>query len=42
MRTSNNDFLDAPGTPARLLDARLHLLDRQLLDDVGRTRRHRR
>jgi hypothetical protein len=35
MMNSNNCFLDAPGTPARLLDARLHLLDRQLLDESG-------
>jgi hypothetical protein len=35
MMNSNNRFLDAPGTPARLLDARLHLLDRQLLDESG-------
>jgi sporulation protein YlmC with PRC-barrel domain len=35
MINSDNRFLDAPGTPARLLDARLHLLDRQLLDESG-------
>ena len=42
MTHSDNDFPDAPNPPGRLLDARLHLLDRQLLDDDGRTRRHRR
>jgi sporulation protein YlmC with PRC-barrel domain len=35
MIDSDNRFLDAPDTPARLLDARLHLLDRQLLDESG-------
>ena len=35
MMNSDNRFIDAPGTPARLLDARLHLLDRQLLDESG-------
>jgi sporulation protein YlmC with PRC-barrel domain len=35
MTHSDNDFLDAPKATGRLLDARLHLLDRQLLDDSG-------
>jgi hypothetical protein len=35
MTPSDNDFPDAPTTPGRLLDARLHLLDRQLLDESG-------
>jgi hypothetical protein len=32
MSTSRNDFPDAPRTRGRLVDARLHLLDRQLFD----------
>ena len=35
MTTSDNIFPDAPRPRGRLLDARLHLLDRQLLDDDG-------
>jgi hypothetical protein len=35
MTHSDNDFPDAPKPSGRLLDARLHLLDRQLLDDTG-------
>jgi hypothetical protein len=35
MTSSANEFPDAPPPRARLLDARLHLLDRQLLDDDG-------
>ena len=35
MTDSDKDFPDAPRPRARLLDARLHLLDRQLLDDTG-------
>jgi hypothetical protein len=35
MTHSDNDFPDAPKARGRLLDARLHLLDRQLLDDSG-------
>lgn len=35
MITSDNIFPDAPRPRGRLLDARLHLLDRQLLDDDG-------
>ena len=35
MTHSDDDFADAPKTTGRLLDARLHLLDRQLLDDSG-------
>lgn len=35
MTTSSNDFPDAPLSGGQLLDARLHLLDRQLLDDDG-------
>jgi len=35
MTHSDNDFPDAPKVTGRLLDARLHLLDRQLLDDSG-------
>lgn len=35
MRLSDNAFPDAPRPPGTLLDARLHLLDRQLLDAGG-------
>jgi hypothetical protein len=35
MTPSDNEFPDAPKPSGRLLDARLHLLDRQLLDDSG-------
>ena len=35
MTHSGNDFPDAPNPAGRLLDARLHLLDRQLIDDAG-------
>ena len=35
MTHSGNDFPDAPSPAGRLLDARLHLLDRQLIDDAG-------
>jgi len=35
MTHSDNEFPDAPTPTGRLLDARLHLLDRQLLDDAG-------
>jgi hypothetical protein len=35
MTHSDNEFPDAPHPAGRLLDARLHLLDRQLLDDAG-------
>ena len=35
MNTSDNQFPDAPKPRGRMLDARLHLLDRQLLDDSG-------
>ena len=35
MTHSGNDFPDAPNRTGRLLDARLHLLDRQLIDDAG-------
>ena len=35
MNGPNNTFPDAPRPRGRLLDARLHLLDRQLLDDRG-------
>ena len=35
MTHSGNDFPDAPNRAGRLLDARLHLLDRQLIDDAG-------
>ena len=35
MTHANNTFPEAPGPDGRLLDARLHLLDRQLLDDDG-------
>jgi hypothetical protein len=35
MTHSDNEFRDAPAPAGRLLDARLHLLDRQLLDDAG-------
>jgi hypothetical protein len=35
MNTSNNQMPDAPRPRGRLLDARLHLLDRQMLDDRG-------
>ena len=35
MTHSGNDFPDAPKPAGRLLDARLHLLDRQLIDDAG-------
>ena len=35
MTHSGNDFPDAPKPTGRLLDARLHLLDRQLIDDAG-------
>jgi hypothetical protein len=35
MSKSDNEFPDAPSAGAQLLDARLHLLDRQLLDDAG-------
>jgi hypothetical protein len=33
MNKSDNQFPDAPKPRGRMLDARLHLLDRQLLDD---------
>ena len=32
MMSSRNNFPDAPRAPGRLIDARLHLLDRQLFD----------
>ena len=35
MTHSGNDFPDAPKPVGRQLDARLHLLDRQLIDDAG-------
>ncbi len=35
MKVAKNSFPDAPRPRGRLLDARLHLLDRQLLDDSG-------
>jgi hypothetical protein len=35
MNKSDNQFPDAPKPTGRMLDARLHLLDRQLLDDSG-------
>jgi hypothetical protein len=35
MTPPDNGFCDAPRPAGRLLDARLHLLDRQLLDDSG-------
>jgi hypothetical protein len=35
MRLTDNDFPDAPRPSGTLLDARLHLLDRQLLDAAG-------
>ena len=35
MTRSDDDFPDAPKPTGRLLDARLHLLDRQLLDHSG-------
>lgn len=35
MTHQQNDFPDAPPPTGRLLDARLHVLDRQLLDDRG-------
>ena len=35
MNASSNTFPDAPRQRGRLLDARLHLLDRQMLDDRG-------
>ena len=35
MTDSDKDFPDAPTAAGRLLDARLHLLDRQLLDHDG-------
>jgi hypothetical protein len=35
MTSSANEFPDAPPRRAQLLGARLHLLDRQLLDDDG-------
>ena len=35
MTHAGNDFPDAPKPTGRLLDARLHLLDRQLIDDAG-------
>jgi sporulation protein YlmC with PRC-barrel domain len=35
MNSPDNTFPDAPRPRGRLLDARLHLLDRQLLDDRG-------
>jgi hypothetical protein len=35
MTHSDNEFPDAPRPTGRLLDARLHLLDRQLLDNAG-------
>ncbi|MCW2516146.1 MAG: hypothetical protein JWR11_5188 [Mycobacterium sp.] len=35
MTDSDNDFPDAPNPAGHLLDARLHLLDRQLLDEHG-------
>ena len=35
MTHSGNDFPDAPNPAGRLLDARPHLLDRQLIDDAG-------
>jgi hypothetical protein len=35
MNQSDNELRDAPAPAGRLLDARLHLLDRQLLDEAG-------
>ncbi len=35
MNESDNQFPDAPKPRGPMLDARLHLLDRQLLDDSG-------
>ena len=35
MNASSNTLPDAPRQRGRLLDARLHLLDRQMLDDRG-------
>ena len=35
MTNTDNTFPDAPRPRGRLLDTRLHLLDRQLLDDAG-------
>jgi hypothetical protein len=36
MNDSDDQFPDAPKPTGRMLDARLHLLDRQLLDDSGK------